>query len=268
MPMVDIRSAAHESLGDAFSSRTGVWITALVVVVLLLGSCVLSTHRPLAAALRVAGLLMALMGLTIGVHTHGWVTGLDAVTTSWFVAHHSAGLVMAATLITNLGSPVATAAAALICGVVLSWRARSMIRGVVVVGTVAAAGLANEALKAVVERPRSAAELQLPLQTDHSFPSGHVTGTAALLGIVAVCMGAGRSRTVRAWLGGSVITGVLVIAITRLYLGVHWLTDIIAAPFLAGVFVTLGAAVLDALHARSGQDGTTRPVTAPPVKTH
>jgi membrane-associated phospholipid phosphatase len=96
-----------------------------------------------------------------------------------------------------------------------------------VIGTVAAAALTNIALKALVERPQSPADLQLRVGGDHSFPSGHVTGTAALLGIIAVCAGVGRSRTVQAWLAGSVVAGVLVVAVTRLYLRAHWLTDVI-----------------------------------------
>jgi undecaprenyl-diphosphatase len=197
------------------------------------------------------------------------VTGLDAVTASWFVAHRSAGFDVAASVITDLGSPAATVAAGLVGGALLSWRASSVVPGVVVIGTVAAAALAETGLKAVVGRARSLAELQLPIVVDdHSFPSGHVTGTAVLLGMIAVCVGAGRSRTVRAWLAGSVVAGVLVVAVTRLYLGAHWLTDVIGGALLAGVFVTLGAAVFGALHARSGQQGTSPTVTAPPVKTH
>ena len=244
-------------------------ITALIVVALFLGVCSLFMHGRLATALLVAGLLTALTGLAIGVHTHGWVTGLDAGITSWFIAHRSAGLNVAALVIADLGRPAAAAAAGLIGGALLSWRARSVIPGVVVIGTVAAAALANTALKAVVGRPRSPAEMQFPhIAGDHPFPSGHVTGTVALLGMIAVCVGVGRSRTVRAWLAGLVVAGVLVVAVSRLHLGAHWLTDVIGGAVLGGVFVTLGAAVFGALSARSGQEGTTPPVTAPPVKAH
>ena len=223
--MFDVKSAMHESLGDAFASRAG--ITALTVVALILGASAMSSHRRLAAALRVAGVLTALTGLTIGVHTHGWVTGLDAITTSWFVADQSVGFDVAASVITDLGSPAATAAAGLICGALLSWRARSVIPGVVVIGTVAATAVANTALKAVVARARPPVELQLPIGGDHSLPSGLVLGTAALLGMTAVCAGVGRSRAIRAWLAGSVVAGMLVVAVTRFYLFAHWLTDVI-----------------------------------------
>jgi membrane-associated phospholipid phosphatase len=268
---------------------TNLTITLLIVVAVLLLAGSLFTQRRVAATLRVAGLLTALTGLMIGVHTHGWVTGLDAGIASWFSTHQSRGFDMAASVVTALGSPAATAASGLICGALLSWRARSVIPAVVVIGTVGAAALASAALKPIVERPRTGAELQLlglirtddlfpighvidnaahpqpwtqgelrllPLVLfgDHSFPSGHVIGTGALLGIIAVCVGIRRSRTARAWLAGSVVAGVMVVAVARLYLCAHWLTDVIGGAVLAGVFVTLGAAVIGALRARSGRE--------------
>lgn len=238
------------------------WITALIVVTLFLGALVLSSHRRLAAALCGAGLLTALTKLGIGVHTHGRVTRFDAATMSWFVAHRSPEFNWAAKVITQLGSPGATAAAGLLCGAVLSWQARSVIPGVVVIGTVASAALAETALKAVVVRPLTPVELQLSTYS-HSFPSGHVTGTGALLGIIAVCVGVGRSRTDRAWLTGCVVAGVLVVAVARLYLGAHWLTDVIGGAVLAGVFVSLGAAVM-----HSAPDPARRVEHRPGVKAH
>jgi membrane-associated phospholipid phosphatase len=218
-------------------------ITALIVVTLFVGACALSTRRRLAAALCGAGLLIALMKLTIGVHTHGRVTRLDAATMSWFVAHRSAEFNSAASVITHLGSPSATTAAGLLCGAVLSWQARSVIPGAVVIGAVASAALAEAALKAVVVRPLAPVEQQF-MTGDRTFRSGHVAGTGALLGIIAVWLGLGHSRTARAWLTGLVLAAVLVVAVARLYLGVHWLTDVIGGAVLAGAFVSLGAVVM------------------------
>ena len=237
-------------------------ITALIVVTLFIGACALSTHRRLAAALCGAGLLIALTGLTIGVHTHGRDTRLDAATMAWFVAHRSAEFNSAARVITALGSPGATAAAGLICGAVLSWQARSVIPGAVVIGTVASAALAETALKAVVVRPWTPAELHLSNvsmhPTDHSFPSGHVAGTGALLGIIAVVVGIRYSRTARAWLTGLVLAGVLAVAAARMYLAVHWLSDVIGGAVLAGVFVCLGAALMPAMNFAPHPERTVR----------
>ena len=252
LSMSDIRPAVRGAIENAIAIAVtpATLITALVVCLLALGALLLSHRRLVAAAMRAAALLAILIALTIGVLTHGHVTGLDTAVTNWFVAHRSVALDMVAMGITDVGSPAATAAAGVICGVLLWWRMRSVIPACVVIGTVAAAALASTALKAIVGRPRPPLELQLIVETDHSFPSGHVTGTAALLGILAVCVGVGRSRTVQGWLAVFVTTGVAVVALTRLYLGVHWLSDVIAGAVLAGVFVTLGAAVLGTLERR------------------
>ena len=237
------------------------------------------SHRPPSAFLAV-GLLVTFIGLAIGVQTQGWVTGLDASTASWFSAHRSHWMTLAALAIAAIGTPAGFAFAGLIGGAMLSWRARSAIPGFAVIGTVGAAALAKTATKAVVATPLIPAALQplnlevgktahklfreplswqqelLPAQ-QNSFPSGHVTGTAALLGIIAVCVGSGSRRAVRAWLAGLVVTAVLFAAVSRLYYGVHWLTDVIGGALLGGAIVALGASWLGETHAstRGGRSG-------------
>jgi undecaprenyl-diphosphatase len=239
---------------------------------LFLGAGSLSAHGLLAAALRIGGLLTALTGLTIGVQTHGWVTGLDAASAAWLAAHRSAEFDLAAWLIIDIGSPAKIAATGLICGALLSRRARSVIPGVVVIGTVAGAVLVETALKAVVVQPLTPTTLSFyPHAVAHSFPSGHVTGTAALLGIIAVCAGIGRRRATRAFLGGLVVAAVLAVAVTRMYIGAHWLTDAIGGAVLAALFVTLGATVITAFRVRSGKDvpgGTAVRRPTPMLRSH
>ena len=116
-----------------------------------------------------------------------------------------------------------------------------------VLSTAGGAVLANTAIRAVVDRPLTKAEIQaLPqLSMDHhSFPSGHVAGIGALLGIVAVCIAVGRSRTVQTLLAVLVAAGVAVVAFSRLYLGFHWLSDVIGGALLAGLAVILGSVAL------------------------
>ena len=94
------------------------------------------------------------------------------------------------------------------------------------IGTVGGAVLARTAIGAVIYRPVTEAEIQASplLSTEHHpFPSGHVAGIGALLGIIAVCIAIGRSRTVQALLTVLVGAGVVFVAFSRLYLGHHWL---------------------------------------------
>ena len=117
----------------------------------------------------------------------------------------------------------------------------------VVIGAVGGAVLANNAIRAVVDRPLTEAEIHAaPLLSTghHPFPSGHVAGIGALLGIIAVCIAVGRSRTVQALLMILVVAGVVIVAFSRLYLGLHWLSDVIGGALLAGMAVILGTVAL------------------------
>jgi membrane-associated phospholipid phosphatase len=200
-------------------------------------------------ALGLAGLVLVLTWLAIGVHVHGWVTAFDAATASWIgnSVHRSHGLDEASFITAWLGSPAKVAVAGLVGGALLAWRARSLRTGVVVIGTVAGAVLAETAIKAVIYRPLTQAEIKaLPLLSTghHSFPSGHVAGIGTLLGIIAVCIAVGRSRIVQALVTALVVAGVVSVAFSRLYLGFHWLSDVIGGGLLAGVFVILGSVAL------------------------
>ena len=235
-------------------------VTALFVIgVFACAGALFSDRRR--AVLVVAGLLTAITGLAIGVHTHGWVTTFDAPTASYFEAgrHRSHLLDVASLMIVHIGSPAAIGAAGLVIGALVSWRARSTIPGVIVIGTIAAAELAKILISAVVYRPVTHAELiVLPVMrtNHHSFPSGHVAGTVALLGIVAVCIGVGRSRTARALLAGLVVAGGLLVAFSRLYLGAHWLSDVVGGALIGAVFVILGAVALGNFARSRHRNGT------------
>lgn len=199
--------------------------------------------------LGLSGLVSVFALLAIGVHVHGWVTALDAPTASWVgnSVHRSHSIDDASFLIARCGNPATVAAAGLVVAALLAWRARSLRPGFVVIGTVAGAVFAETAIKAVICRPVTVVEIRAlpPLSAAHdSFPSGHVAGIGALLGIIAVCVSVGRSRVVRALATALVVAGVVVVGFSRLYLGVHWLSDVIGGALLAGVFVILGTVAL------------------------
>jgi undecaprenyl-diphosphatase len=199
--------------------------------------------------LGLAGLVLALTWVAIGVHVHGCVTALDAPTASWIgnAAHRSHRLDVATLMTERFANNATVAAASLIGGALLAWRARSLRPGVVVIGAVGGAVLANNAIRAVVDRPLTEAEIHAAplLSTEHHpFPSGHVAGIGALLGIIAVCIAVGRSRTVQALLMILVVAGVVIVAFSRLYLGLHWLSDVIGGALLAGMAVILGTVAL------------------------
>lgn len=95
-----------------------------------------------------------------------------------------------------------------------------------------------ELLKEVVQRPRPDATQLAPMivgdPTTYSYPSGHTAFAAALSCAVVLVLTTGRARTISI-VAGSVL--VLLTAWSRVYLGVHYPTDVTAStvlvPFLA-----------------------------------
>jgi membrane-associated phospholipid phosphatase len=221
----------------------------------------------MSTALGLAGLVLVLAWLAMSVHAHGWATAFDAPTASWIgnKVHRSHALDRVSWQTECLANPFTVAAAALISGALLARRARSLKLGVAVIGTVAGAVLAQTLIRVVVYRPLTEADIQaLPLPGHHPFPSGHVAGIGALLGIIAACIAVGQSRIVQALATALVVAGVVIVAFSRLYLGVHWLSDVIGGALLAGVFVILGTVPL---MTRSDQSvhGRSAPGAASPV---
>lgn len=79
-----------------------------------------------------------------------------------------------------------------------------------------------------------------------SFPSGHVLGTAAFLGAAALCLGSIWPRSGAPVMPLAIVWTVLVAA-SRLVLGVHWPSDVLAALCLGG-FIPLALSVVHDLH--------------------
>ena len=89
-------------------------------------------------------------------------------------------------------------------------------------------------IKPIVGRSRPVFD-QLVGGRGDSFPSGHVVATTALLFALAWYLSAGRTTHPRRWIWGLAGAGSVLMALSRVYLGVHWPTDVMAG-------MTLGAA--------------------------
>lgn len=130
------------------------------------------------------------------------------------------------------------------------------------VGLVLVAGgaqLLNDALKELFHRTRPASVLgMLPMQA-FSFPSGHAMVSAAFYFFLAYVSWRVLHGWARTACTGALLVLVLAIGLSRLYLGVHYLTDVLAG-YLAGFLwtdaVILGGQALGHRRAR-------RPPAAP-----
>src|SRR5205085_7242138 len=85
--------------------------------------------------------------------------------------------------------------------------------------------------KFLVDRPRPDIH-RLTGFSGSSFPSGHATAAAATFAVVALLLGRRRSRSVRNTLAGLAVGVSVLVAGTRVLLGVHWFTDVLAGMAL------------------------------------
>src|SRR5262249_40172320 len=95
------------------------------------------------------------------------------------------------------------------------------------------------ALKYAVLRPRPELWPRIVVQDGFSFPSGPGLGAATLLPLLAVSIGRFRPGWERAALPASVVLAAW-IGLGRLYLGVHWPTDVLAGWTLGALQTTAG----------------------------
>lgn len=143
-----------------------------------------------------------------------------------------------AVVLSAVTRPLVVAALSLVVAALLVWRWRPVL---VLPLAVITAGLASHALKPLIGRERPPEEFRLVVETNHAMPSGHATGMAALAMVLTLWWwprgGWWRVAVAGAW--------VLAVAVswTRLYLGAHWFSDVLAGLILGGVtaFAVAGA---------------------------
>ena len=131
-------------------------------------------------------------------------------------------------------SPCAVAVWTALAAIILLVRDASVLRAVMLVATVASAGALCATLKVLAARPRPPVIDQVGvLETTYSFPSGHVAGTAALVVAVASLGARSAGGSARTALWVCAIVAVVFVCAMRLYLGVHWISDVVAAVVVA-----------------------------------
>lgn len=138
---------------------------------------------------------------------------------------------------TELGDGVVIAPVAAAVLAWLMWR-RNWRSARYWVAAIAFGQIAATVVKLVLQRPRPLADLYDGLST-YAFPSGHATMSMVAYGFLAALI-AGRFAWQRRWTVYAVAALLIgVIAASRLYLGAHWLSDVIGGLSLGLAWVCL-----------------------------
>ncbi len=204
-------------------------------------------------ALTVAALsVWAFAGLTQDVVGHDELALVDPHFETWVVAHRTAWLSSAMQIITWLGSAAVIVPLMLMAVVVFVARLRDWGSAFLLLVAVAGAASLYEIVKLAVGQSRPPATFWIGHYGGAAFPSGHATQAVAFYGMLAVLLSAGRSLRAQALL----LTGAALVAIavgaSRIYLGAHWLTDVLAGYALGAAWVALVIATSLLITARGG----------------
>jgi membrane-associated phospholipid phosphatase len=174
-------------------------------------------------------------GVTEDIVHHDPLTAVDLQLATWMRAHASPLGDRIGVAVSALGSPVAMAVLAVIVAAVLVRRRQ----WIVLAGWVAAYagdGMLNWALKRVVHRPRPPGAEHFLHGTSFSFPSEHAMGSLIEYGMLAYLLIGfwpwARRHEVAVAIGTFLL--VFMIGLSRLYLGVHFLSDVIGG-YAAGL---------------------------------
>lgn len=96
-----------------------------------------------------------------------------------------------------------------------------------------AASFTTSVLKDVIQRPRPPPQLSLVYLGSYAMPSTHAARTAAIA-TAFVCSLTWVGRRTRIAVAAALAAAVVVVGATMVYLGGHWLTDVLAGWVLGG----------------------------------
>jgi membrane-associated phospholipid phosphatase len=150
------------------------------------------------------------------------------------LSHH--GWTSAMRVVSDVGSPGAWW---LILGVAAAWLAYRRLWRLAAFVVVAGVGssLLNHLIKATVDRARPALNDPVAVASGKSFPSGHAQSAIVGYGILLVVFLPVIGRAWRALVVAVAVVLVLLIGLSRIALGVHYLSDVVGAYLVGTVWL-------------------------------
>ena len=201
-------------------------------------------YLPVLAILIAGALLTAWAGdgfIDLAERVHASSSTLIKIDTSihdWAVRERRSGATTFFTIMTIIGGPLGLAVLLTIIAATLAIKRRW--RWLIYLAITAGGGaLLNLELKRYFARARPDVAEMLRRANGYSFPSGHAMGSAVAFGALAYL----AFRAIRSWPAKAAVIAFLytllaAVALSRVYLGVHWISDVLAGVTAGTVWVT------------------------------
>lgn len=190
-------------------------------------------------ALVMTGFAWLFGGIAEDVVSGDPLTVIDVELAQWFHSHAAPTVTRAMLLVSDLNDVLAISVLAALTAAVLAWR-RAWSWLLVLALTVPGGMLVNVLMKLAFRRGRPSFEHPLVVLNSYSFPSGHVAGATLFYGFLAALVASHCTRwsyKLAALLGAAAL--VALVALSRMYLGAHYLSDVLAAFAEGATWLTL-----------------------------
>lgn len=187
----------------------------------------LGLHLALGAAILIAA-SWVFGGIAEDVVGGDPLTEIDSRVAGWFHHHAVPGLTRVMLWISAVHAAPGILLMTLAIGLFLAWQ-RDRYGLLALVLVVPGGMLLNVLTKHALHRTRPHFDDPILLLTDFSFPSGHATAAALLYGLLAaLIIGRVRQWRYRVMVVCWAVCVVLLVGLSRLYLGAHYLSDVLA----------------------------------------
>jgi membrane-associated phospholipid phosphatase len=168
----------------------------------------------------------------------GEVLAFDGRLREWMHGLASARLTTTMRAASFYGGPAVLIPAGLLAAAAFlfkGWHRGALLTVVLLAG----AGLLNGLLKFSFARVRPASYFDYPLPGSPSFPSGHALYAASIFGGLAVLLTARmRNRLLQLLVWLVAVSLILLVGVSRVYLGVHYPSDVLAGYAIGIIWVT------------------------------
>ena len=184
------------------------------------------------------------------VMAHAKITVIDLRLANWFHLHTGSGWTALMLFITHWHAPFGILIMSLMLGI--HFRARHAWYWLASLVLAVPGGLLlNVLLKYIFQRTRPSFDDPLLTLDSFSFPSGHTSGAVLFYGVLAaylVCMT--RSWRLRALQVGAAAAMAALVGLSRIYLGAHYLSDVLAAAAVSCAWLATCITAMSTLRRR------------------